>query len=171
MKSSIQISELDFEGNAVGGLSIGEPTEVMYENTRIAAEAFPEDKPRYFMGLGSPVDILECISMGVDIFDSAYPTRNARHRTIFTIDGDIRIDKSDYRNDHSPLDKECSCPICKNYTRAYIHHLCKSDELAWMRMASVHNLYFISQLMRDAKQAIEENRYEDFKSGFKRRYK
>jgi len=169
-ESSKQIADLDFEGNAIGGLSIGEPQEKMYENTKAAVKSFPENKPRYFMGLGSPVDILECIDMGVDIFDSAYPTRNARHKTIFTKDGDIRIDKSDYKDDHTPLDKDCDCPTCKNYTKAYIHHLCKSDELAWMRMTSIHNLYFILQMMKDTRKAIKENRFKDFKSQFKKRY-
>ena len=169
-ESSRQIADINFEGNAIGGLSIGEPTDVMYENTRVAVDVFPEDKPRYFMGLGSPVDILECIDMGIDIFDSAYPTRNARHRTIFTKNGDIRIDKSEFKNDHTPLDEGCDCPTCQNYTKAYIHHLCKSEELAWMRLASVHNLYFLIKMMKDSREAIEEERFEDFKTNFKKKY-
>ncbi len=169
-QSSQQIADLDFEGNAIGGLSIGEPKDMMFENTKAAVEAFPENKPRYFMGLGSPVDILECIEMGVDIFDSAYPTRNARHRTIFTKNGDIRIDKSDYKDDYGPLDEDCDCPTCKNYSRAYVHHLCKSDELAWMRLASIHNLYFLLDMMRNARKAIEEERFKEFKSEFTSKY-
>lgn len=122
------------------------------------------------MGLGSPVDILECIGMGVDIFDSAYPTRNARHRTIFTKNGDIRIDKSDYKDDLGPLDENCDCPTCKNYSRAYVHHLCKSDELAWMRLASVHNLYFLLDMMKKARKSIEEGRFKEYKSEFNSKY-
>lgn len=169
-ESSEQIADLGFEGNAIGGLSIGEPQDIMYENTKAAVEKFPENKPRYFMGLGSPVDILECIEMGVDIFDSTYPTRNARHRTIFTKHGDIRIDKGDYKEDYSPLEEDCKCPTCKNYSRAYVHHLCKSDELAWMRLATVHNLYFLLDMMRNARKSIEEERFQEFKSEFKSKY-
>ncbi|MEF8832268.1 MAG: tRNA guanosine(34) transglycosylase Tgt, partial [Candidatus Thermoplasmatota archaeon] len=111
-ESCRDIVDLDFEGNAIGGLSIGEPTEVMYENTQVSTNIFPKSKPRYFMGLGSPIDILECIDRGIDIFDSAYPTRNARHRTIFTSNGRIRIDKSEFENDHAALDPKCGCPAC-----------------------------------------------------------
>lgn len=169
-ESSKDIVDLDFEGNAIGGLSIGEPTDLMYENTRISTEVFSEDKPRYFMGLGSPVDILECIDMGVDIFDSAYPTRNARHRTIFTREGNIRIDKRKFGKQHIPLDPGCDCPTCKNYTRAYVHHLCKADELSWMKLASVHNIKFMMDLMRDSREAIEEGRFKDFKEEFIERF-
>ncbi len=170
-KSCKQIVDLDFEGNAIGGLSIGEPTEVMYENTRVSTKIFPESKPRYFMGLGSPVDILECVDRGVDIFDSAYPTRNARHRTLFTRDGDIRIDKSEFKNDHNPLDPDCTCPTCESYTRSYIHHLCKADELSWMRLATIHNLKFMMDLMQDCREAIKDGRFEDYKDDFIDRYR
>lgn len=169
-KSCEDIVELDFEGNAIGGLSIGESTELMYKNTEICTEVFPESKPRYFMGLGSPIDILECVDRGVDIFDSAYPTRNARHRTIFTRDGNIRIDKSEFKDDHSPLDHDCDCPTCKNYTRSYIHHLCKSDELSWMRLTSVHNIKFMMDLMESCRDSIKEGRFKSFKNQFVKRY-
>ncbi len=169
-KSCKDIAGLDFEGNAIGGLSIGEPTEVMYENIEISTNIFPENKPRYFMGLGSPVDILECVERGVDIFDSAYPTRNARHRTIFTKEGTIRIDKSVFKNDDSPLDPECSCPTCKNYSRSYIHHLCRAEELSWMRLVSIHNVKFMMDLMKGCRDAIKENDFETYKSSFSKRY-
>ncbi|MBS3781761.1 MAG: tRNA guanosine(34) transglycosylase Tgt [Candidatus Thermoplasmatota archaeon] len=165
-KSCKDIVDLDFEGNAIGGLSIGEPTELMYENTKISTSVFPKRKPRYFMGLGSPIDILECVKMGVDIFDSAYPTRNARHRTIFTKNGNIRIDKRKFGEQNIPLDANCDCPTCRNYTRAYIHHLCKADELSWMRLASLHNVKFMMDLMEDCRKAISENRYDSFKEDF-----
>lgn len=170
-KSCRQIAEIGFEGNALGGLSIGEPKEDMYAMTSIGGEVFPEDKPRYFMGLGSPEDILEAIERGMDIFDSAYPTRNARHRSIFTNEGTIRIDKSDYKDDHTPLDPDCDCPTCDNYTRAYIRHLCKSNELAWMKLTSVHNLYFIIELMKKSREAIMDGEFKEFKDGFMQKYK
>ncbi|MBS3816800.1 MAG: tRNA guanosine(34) transglycosylase Tgt [Candidatus Thermoplasmatota archaeon] len=170
-KSSEQIREIGFEGYAIGGLSIGEPKEVMYEMTSTANEVFPEEKPRYLMGLGSPVDLLEAVDRGTDIFDSAYPTRNARHKSIFTHEGKIRIDKSDYKSDYAPLDPGCDCPTCENYTKAYIRHLCKSDELAWMRLASVHNLYFIIDLMEKTRKAIKENDFKRFKKDFIESYK
>ena len=170
-KSCKDIVDLEFEGNAIGGLSIGEPTELMYGNTEISTSIFPKDKPRYFMGLGSPVDILECIDRGVDIFDSAYPTRNARHRTIFTSNGKIRIDKSDFKDDQSPIDPNCECPTCKNYTRSYIHHLCKAEEMSWMRLASLHNLKFMMDLMSEGRKAIKEGRFETYKDDFIERYK
>lgn len=170
-ESSRQISNLNFGGNAIGGLSIGEPKETMYKNTELAADIFPEEKPRYFMGLGSPIDVLECISLGVDVFDSAYPTRNARHKTIFTRDGNIRIDKAKYANQHRPLDSQCDCPTCKNYSRAYVHHLCKADELSWMRLTTLHNIKFMMDLMEGARTAIDEGRFEEYKADFKKRYK
>ncbi len=169
-KSCKDIVDLEFEGNAIGGLSIGEPTELMYGNTEISTNIFPKNKPRYFMGLGSPVDILECIDRGVDIFDSAYPTRNARHRTIFTSNGKIRIDKSEFKDDHSPIDPDCECPTCKNYSRSYIHHLCKAEEMSWMRLASLHNLKFMMGLMSEGRKAIKEGRFETYKDDFIERY-
>jgi len=170
-KSCKDIVNLNFEGNAIGGLSIGEPTELMYENTKISTSVFPKSKPRYFMGLGSPIDILECVEIGVDIFDSAYPTRNARHRTIFTKKGNIRIDKRKFGEQQIPLGLDCDCPTCRNYSRAYIHHLCKADELSWMRLASLHNVKFMMDLMEECRKAISENRYESFKKDFIETYK
>jgi len=170
-KSCKDIVDLEFEGNAIGGLSIGEPTELMYENTEISTNIFPKNKPRYFMGLGSPVDILECIDRGVDIFDSAYPTRNARHGTLFTSHGKIRIDKSEYKDDFSPLDPKCECPVCKNYSISYIHHLCKAEEMSWMRLASLHNLKFMMNLMEGCREAIREGEFENYKHNFIKRYK
>ncbi len=169
-ESCKHIVNLEFEGNAIGGLSIGEPTKLMYQNTESCARIFPENKPRYFMGLGSPVDILECIYRGVDIFDSAYPTRNARHGTLFTNHGKIRIDKSKFKDDHSPIDPNCGCPTCKNYTRSYIHHLCKAEEMSWMRLASLHNLKFMMDLMSEGRKAIKEGRFETYKDDFIDRY-
>ncbi|MFP3872563.1 MAG: tRNA guanosine(34) transglycosylase Tgt [Candidatus Aenigmatarchaeota archaeon] len=169
-KSCEEITDIGFDGYAIGGLSIGEPVDEMYEMISVSNEVFPEYKPRYFMGLGSPIDLLEAIDRGTDIFDSAYPTRNARHRSIFTREGTIRIDKSDYKNDHAPLDPDCGCPTCRNYTRAYVRHLCKSDELAWMRLASVHNLWFIIELMEKSRKAIIQGEFKNYKEDFTSRY-
>lgn len=169
-ESCRDIVDLDFEGNAIGGLSIGEPTEVMYENTQVSTKVFPKNKPRYFMGLGSPIDILECIDRGVDIFDSAYPTRNARHGTIFTRNGKIRMDKSEFKKDSNPIDPDCECPACKNYTRSYIHHLCKAEEMSWMRLTTLHNIKFMMDLMKGAREAIEEETFKTFKDDFIDRY-
>lgn len=165
-ESCEDIVNLDFEGNAIGGLSIGEPPKLMYENVEISTEIFPKDKPRYFMGLGSPVEILECIDRGVDLFDSAYPTRNARHGTLFTRKGKLRIDKRSFKDDHVPLDPGCDCRTCKNYSRAYIHHLCKSEEMSWMRLASIHNVKFMMDLMEESRKAIRESRFDEFKDEF-----
>jgi len=169
-KSCRDIVDLEFEGNAIGGLSIGEPTDLMYKNTEISSRIFPKDKPRYFMGLGSPVDILECVDRGIDIFDSAYPTRNARHGTLFTSNGKIRIDKSEFKDDYSPIDTDCGCPACENYTKSYIHHLCKAEEMSWMRLASLHNLKFMMDLMNGCRKAIKEGRFESYKDDFIEEY-
>jgi len=165
-RSCQDMVDIGFDGLAIGGLSIGEPKEKMYQMIEIADETYPTDKPRYFMGLGSPVDLLEAVERGCDIFDSAYPTRNARHRSVFTTQGTIDIRKRKFRKDFTPLDEECGCPICSGYSRAYIHHLCRSEELSWMRMTSVHNLYFLKDLMVGARRAISENRFQDFKKDF-----
>ncbi len=170
-ESCKDIADLGFQGNAIGGLSIGEPTDEMYKNVEISTKVFPEEAPRYFMGLGSPIDILECVDRGVDLFDSAYPTRNARHRTLFTRNGKIRIDRRKFKKENGPLDEECECPTCKNYTRAYIHHLCKAEEMSWMRLASIHNIKFMMDLMEDGRKAIREKRFVEFKEEFKRKYK
>lgn len=169
-KSCEDMVEIGFQGYALGGLSIGEPREDMYHMIDIADDVYPDDRPRYLMGLGSPVEMLEAVERGVDIFDSAYPTRNARHRTVFTSHGTIDIRKSRFKEDRRPLEEGCDCPICSEYTRAYINHLCRADELAWMRMTTVHNLHFILELMRGAREAIKSGSFEQFKSDFVKNY-
>ncbi|MFO7792715.1 MAG: tRNA guanosine(34) transglycosylase Tgt [Candidatus Saliniplasma sp.] len=169
-RSCQDMVDIGFEGLAIGGLSIGEPKEKMYDMLEIANRTYPAEKPRYLMGLGSPVDILEAIERGCDIFDSAYPTRNARHRSVFTVHGTINIENSQYKKDKKPLDEECGCPICENYTRSYINHLCRADELSWMRMTSIHNLHFLTDLMEKARYAISSGTFKDFKCDFVSRY-
>ncbi|MCG2826167.1 MAG: tRNA-guanine transglycosylase, partial [Thermoplasmatales archaeon] len=130
----------------------------------------PVGKPRYMMGLGSPEHILESISLGVDIFDSAFPTRNARHRTAITRNGCFEITKKKYSDDFSPVDEKCRCYTCKNYTKAYIHHLFKEKELLGMRLLSIHNLYFILNMMKSARKAIGNNEFDEFKKDFLKRF-
>lgn len=169
-RSCRELSEIDFQGYALGGLSIGEPAQDMYRMTEIADGVFPEDKPRYLMGLGSPVDMLECIKRGVDVFDSAYPTRNARHGSVFTSGGRINIEKGRYRRDKGPIDDKCECEICENYSRAYINHLSRANEITWMKMTTIHNLHFVLKMMEDARIAIKEGRFKDFLVEFKNNY-
>lgn len=170
-KSCKELVELDFPGYAIGGLSIGESKHKMYSMMDICDQMYPDEKPRYFMGLGSPVDILEAVERGVDIFDSAYPTRNARHGTVFTAQGPVNISNSQYKTKNRPIDPVCDCPICKNYHSSYINHLYKSDELSGMRMTSIHNLYFMKKLMEDITLHIKKGSFERFKADFIEEYK
>ncbi|MFO8110121.1 MAG: tRNA guanosine(34) transglycosylase Tgt [Thermoplasmata archaeon] len=165
-KSCTALSEIGFQGYAVGGLSIGEPMGDMYRMLDIADRIYPYDKPRYVMGLGSPVDILESISRGMDIFDSAYPTRNARHGTVMTAGGKISIGGGRFKEDRGPLDDSCKCPVCKKYSRSYINHLFRANELSGLRLATIHNLSFMHKLMDQARTAVEEERFGSFKKKF-----
>jgi len=168
-KSIKYISELGFDGIALGGLAIGEPISTMYEMIKASIPHVPEDKPRYLMGVGSPEDLLECISMGVDIFDSTFPTQNARHKTLFTWEGKLRIDQTKYANDQGPLDPKCKCKVCNNYSRAYIHHLLRVNEATGKKLATYHNLYFVQRLMERARKEIENNSFYQFKDDFKQK--
>ena len=162
---------IGFDGYAVGGLTIGEPKEEMLRILKCTVPLIPKNKPRYMMGLGSPEDILESISLGIDIFDSAFPTRNARHRTAITRHGNFEITKKKYINDFSAIDEKCGCCTCKNYTKAYIHHLFKEKELLGMRLLSIHNLYFILNMMKGVRKAIRNNEFDEYKKGFMQEYK
>ncbi|MCF7866643.1 tRNA guanosine(34) transglycosylase Tgt, partial [Candidatus Woesearchaeota archaeon] len=137
------LSEHEFDGFAIGGVAIGEPSKYMYEAVDNSIPFLPENKPRYVMGLGSPVDILEMIGKGVDCFDSIYPTQNARHSSIFTSKGKIYLDKGRYAEDFTPIEKTCGCHTCQNYTKAYLYHLTKIGEPAGHRLKSIHNQYFL----------------------------
>ncbi len=169
-RSCAEIAEIDFQGYALGGLSIGEPAADMYRMLDIAHDIYPLRAPRYLMGLGSPVEILESIDRGMDMFDSAYPTRNARHGTVFTEIGPLDIRKARYRRNGSPLDETCSCPICQTYTRAYVNHLCRANELSWMYMATIHNLHFIISLFARAREEILNGNFYEFKRTFTEKY-
>lgn len=164
------ISSLDFDGIAIGGVAIGEPKEEMYHAIDSALPFIPTTKPRYVMGVGSPVEVLELIGRGIDCFDSVYPAKMARHNHLFTKKGPINIEKLEYQSAFVPLEKDCSCHTCKNYTRAYLHHLTKINEPAGNRLKTIHNLNFIFQLIEDAKRAIKEKRFVKFKKSFLKNY-
>jgi len=157
-----RLTKLNFDGYAIGGLCLGEPKEEMYKVIENSAKLLPKDKPRYLMGVGSAEEIVKCIALGVDLFDSAFPTRNARHRTVMTHNGNYDIDKAIFANDLAPLENGCKCYTCKNYSRAYLRHLFKEHELLAMRLLSLHNLYFIHSLVKSAREALKENRFEEF---------
>ncbi len=163
-KCAEELIEMDFDGYGIGGLSIGEPKEIMNEVLKYSVPLIPDDKPRYLMGVGSPVELLEAIESGVDIFDSAFPTRNARHQTLMTSKGNVDIARAKFAFDFKPVDENCGCYTCKNYTRAYLHHLFKESELLALRLASIHNLHFIQSIVKGAREAIQEDRFNEFKA-------
>ena len=156
------IAELDLPGYAVGGLAVGEPAEVMYHILDIVTDKMPKDKPRYLMGVGTPVNILEGVHRGIDMFDCVMPTRNARHGQIFTKEGIRNIKNAKYTLDSLPLDPECDCPVCHSFDRAYIHHLFKSEEMLGMRLAVMHNLYFYNNLLKEIRQALDDGSFENY---------
>lgn len=157
-----EIAELDLPGYAIGGLAVGEEAEVMYEVIEAVEPHMPKDKPRYLMGVGTPVNILEGVYRGVDLFDCVMPSRNARHGHLFTSQGIINISNAKYILDESPIDSECDCPVCRNFSRSYIRHLLKAQEALGLRLAVMHNLYFYNKLAEDIRNALDEGRYEEF---------
>ncbi len=169
-KSARQLKEMDFDGYSVGGLALGEPKEEEYKMVEVAKSVIDEDKPCYLMGAGEPVELLEAISRGVDCFDSRYPTQNARRGTLFTWAGPLKILKSDYEKDGGPIDKHCDCFTCNNYSRAFLRHLLKSKEGNGYRLVSIHNLYFLQELMRRSRMMIEVGKFKAFMDQFKKEY-
>jgi len=169
--SAKDIVELDFDGYSIGGLALGEPKEDEYRMIEICKEFIPEDKPVYLMGAGEPLELLEAISRGVDIFDSRFPTQNARRGAIFTSEGRINLKAGKYREDDKPLDMNCDCFVCKNYTRAYIRHLLLSEEGVGLRLSSYHNLHFLQRLMEGARRAIMDGKFSEFVEDFKNKQK
>lgn len=157
-----EIASLELDGYAIGGLAVGEPAEVMYEIIEAVEEFMPTDRPRYLMGVGTPLNILEAVHRGVDLFDCVMPSRNARHGHIFTSQGIINMNNAKYKLDERPLDEHCSCPTCQKYSRAYIHHLIKCGEMLAMRVCVMHNLYFYNTLMEKIRTALAEGRFEEF---------
>lgn len=158
--------EMDFPGYSIGGTSVGEPKDVMYKMVEDAIKWLPEDKPRYLMGVGNPIDLIECAMRGIDMFDCVLPTRVARHGALMTSHGRININNEKYKEDFTPLDDRCDCYTCKNYTKAYLRHLHKTDELFGKRLLSIHNVRFLLKLAEDIRQAIREDRLADFKEEF-----
>ncbi|UOD35469.1 tRNA guanosine(34) transglycosylase Tgt [Deferribacteraceae bacterium V6Fe1] len=162
-QSAEQIISLDFDGYAIGGLSVGETNDLMYEITDYTTDFMPEDKPRYLMGVGTPEDLLNCISLGVDMFDCVMPTRNARNGLLFTNNGRLHIKRTDWIYSEEPIDKECNCYTCKNFSRGYLRHLYKAQELLALRLNSIHNLTFYISLVKDARNAIKGGYFAEFK--------
>ncbi|MBE7045804.1 MAG: tRNA guanosine(34) transglycosylase Tgt [Ruminococcaceae bacterium] len=157
------IAKLDLDGYAIGGLAVGETHEEMYHILDVTLPHAPEDKPRYLMGVGTPINILEAVDRGIDFFDCVLPARNARHSNLFTSQGYMNLLNAKYERDPNPIDPECDCPACRNYSRAYIRHLFKAKEMLGMRLCVLHNLHFYNKLMADIRLAIEEKRYKAFK--------
>lgn len=170
-ESAEYISSIGFDGYAIGGLSLGESKEITFAMTEEVTKLLPVDKPRYLMGVGSPEDLLECVSRGVDIFDSALPTRVARNGAVFTNAGRVNITNAQYKKANEPLDGGCDCYTCRNFSTAYIHHLFKSEELLAYRLATIHNLHFIIELMGKIRQSILDGEFAAFKKDFLDYYK
>lgn len=161
-----EIAKMDLDGYAIGGLAVGEPKEDMYRIISAVTPYAPENKPRYLMGVGTPGNILEGVSRGVDLFDCVMPSRNARHGHLFTKQGIININNSKYILDESPIDADCACPVCQRYSRGYIRHLMKANEMLGMRLAVMHNLYFYNNLMTEIRYHIENGSFEDYKNEY-----
>ena len=154
---------MDFDGYAIGGLSVGEPKEIMYEMINYTTHLLPHDKPRYLMGIGDLTDVLEAVSAGIDMFDCVMPTRNARNGTLFTSKGRISIKREEFKTDPSPLDPDCECYTCKNYSKAYLRHLFMNKEILSMRLNTLHNLHFYLEFFRKMREAIEKGEFEKFR--------
>jgi queuine tRNA-ribosyltransferase len=170
-QSAQQLLPFNFDGYSIGGLALGETHNQEMKAIEAHKSIIPKEKPAYLMGAGHPVEILEAIERGVDMFDSRYPTQNARRGTIFTSKGKIKLSNKKYKTDKSPLDKNCNCKVCKNYTRAYIKHLLKEQEGTGLHLASYHNLYFLQNLLTQAREAIKNNKFKEFKDKFKKNWK
>ena len=156
------IAQFDLDGYAIGGLAVGEETEVMYHIIEQVEPFMPKQKPRYLMGVGTPVNILEAVYRGVDFFDCVMPSRNARHGYLFTWKGTMNLNNNKYQRDSLPIDPDCGCPACRHYSRGYIRHLLRADEMLGMRLAVLHNLYFYNELMAKIREALDMGRYEEF---------
>ena len=161
-----QLAKLACDGYAIGGLAVGEPTETMYEIIEAVEPYMPADKPRYLMGVGTPSNIIEGVARGVDFFDCVMPARNARHGKLFTWQGTMNIKNAKYKLDDGPLDPECDCPVCRNFSRAYIRHLFAAEEILAMRLAVMHNLYFYNKLAQKIRDALDEGRFAAFRAEF-----
>ncbi|MFI3115155.1 MAG: tRNA guanosine(34) transglycosylase Tgt [Clostridia bacterium] len=161
-----EISELNLDGYAIGGLAVGETIEEMYKTIEVVEPFMPEDKPRYLMGVGTPSNIIEAVARGVDFFDCVMPARNARHGLLFTWHGKVNIKNLQHATSSKPIDETCGCPTCKNFLRSYIRHLIKADEMLAMRLCVMHNLYFYNELMEKIRENIENGTFEEFRQKY-----
>lgn len=169
-KSAEALMKLDFPGYAIGGLSLGEPKTTTFEMVDLCVSYIPEEKPRYLMGVGTPEDMVEAICRGIDMFDCVLPTRNARNASLFTRFGKLIIKNSEYSDDFSPIDPECGCSVCRNYSRAYLRHLFNTGEVSALRLATIHSLYFYMDLMRMTKDAILKDSFLEWRKDFLKKY-
>ena len=170
-KSSQELLKMNFDGYSIGGLALGEPKKEEYKMIEVVKSIIPESKPIYLMGAGDPVELLESISRGVDMFDSRFPTKNARRGAIFTSKGRLRLMRAKHKYDKKPLDENCDCFVCKDYSRAYIRHLLVNKEGLGYRLASYHNLYFLQNLMRKSREEIKKGKFSSFLAKFRKNYK
>ncbi|MBR2976991.1 MAG: tRNA guanosine(34) transglycosylase Tgt, partial [Oscillospiraceae bacterium] len=161
-----RIAELDLPGYAIGGLAVGEEAQVMYDILEAVEPYAPSDKPRYLMGVGTPTNIIEGVARGVDFFDCVLPARNARHARLFTWQGAINLKNAKYETDSAPIDPECDCPVCRRYTRAYLRHLFKADEMLAMRLCVMHNLWFYNTLTARIRTALDEGTFDAFRAKY-----
>jgi queuine tRNA-ribosyltransferase len=161
-----ELTSIGFDGYAIGGLSVGEPKDEMAKITSFIGPKMPQEKPRYLMGVGTPEDILNAIENGIDMFDCVMPTRNARNGMLFTSHGDVKLKNSKYKDDLSPIDSNCKCYTCQNFTKSYLHHLYKIGEMLVSRLNTIHNLHFYKNIMNEARQAIENQKFNAFKTAF-----
>ncbi|RJP73931.1 MAG: tRNA guanosine(34) transglycosylase Tgt [Candidatus Abyssobacteria bacterium SURF_17] len=171
MECARELARMDFPGYAIGGLSVGETPQMMYEILDYTADELPAGKPRYLMGSGPPVDIFEAVERGIDLFDCVMPTRNARNASLMTSQGVVIVKNAEYAADFSALDPECSCITCQHYTRAYLRHLFKAGEITAMRLATLHNVHFMLTLLVQIREAILSDRYMEFKQSFLEKYR
>jgi queuine tRNA-ribosyltransferase len=165
-----ELLDIGFDGYAIGGVSVGEPKELIYETAGYTAPLLPEDRPRYLMGVGMPPDMLEAIALGVDMFDCVVPTRNGRNGQAFTFEGELQLRNAEYKEDFRPIDEKCGCFACRNHTRSYIRHLFNTEELLGLRLVSLHNIHFYVRLIQLSRKAIEEDRFLAFKDDFVKNY-
>lgn len=161
-----QIARLECDGYAIGGLAVGEPAEVMYEIIEAVEPHMPADKPRYLMGVGTPTNIIEAVARGVDFFDCVMPSRNGRHGKLFTWEGTVNILNEKYMADPAPISESCGCPVCRSFSKAYLRHLFKADEVLALRLAVLHNLYFYNELMAKIRQSLDQGTFDTFRSRY-----
>ena len=166
-----EISKLNLDGYAVGGLAVGESHEEMYRILDSVVPYLPVDKPTYLMGVGTPANIIEGVDRGIDFFDCVYPARHGRHGHVYTHYGKLNLFNARYEKDLSPIEEGCNCPVCRHYTRAYIRHLLKAGEMLGMRFCVLHNLYYYNHLMEEIREALENNRFGEFKKRTLERFK